>query len=205
MSNATHWTEQSPEDFLYSIASDFVEQLQSKMKALDNMTRAKLAKAAGISKGRISQIFNDPGNISLDTVVRLARALGLKVSVVAYEDPDDPHNERGPVNADVLRRCWEDKGRPFDMWSFKESAQVVPSVAGCIYQEVKGRHDGRRAGQSPALQSLVGEPPIDDFRNLDWDVSLLTKRVPLSQLMPKGQIPSWEAATDACSDIPIAT
>lgn len=28
MNNASHWTGRSVEDFLYSIASDFVEQLQ---------------------------------------------------------------------------------------------------------------------------------------------------------------------------------
>lgn len=125
MTNAIHWTERSPEDFLYSIASDFVEQLQNKMEALDNMTRAKLAKAAGISKGRISQIFNDPGNISLDTVVRLARALGMKVAVTAYEDTADPKNERGPVNGDVFRLCWERAGRPFDMWDIQRLPQAA--------------------------------------------------------------------------------
>lgn len=129
MNNATHWTERSTEDFLYSIASDFVEQLQIKMKALDNMTRAKLAKAAGISKGRISQIFNDPGNTSLDTAIRLARALGLGVSLLTYENITDPNNERGPVNADVFRICWERAGRPFDMWDLQELPKVAVTSA----------------------------------------------------------------------------
>jgi transcriptional regulator with XRE-family HTH domain len=128
MSNTTHWTERSAEDFLYSIASDFVEQLQSKMKALDNMTRAKLSKAAGISKGRISQIFNDPGNISLDTIVRLARAVGLKVSVIAYDDVDDPNNERGPANAEIFNILWERAGRPFDMWDIRELPKVATTA-----------------------------------------------------------------------------
>jgi len=129
MSNIAHWTERSLEDFLYSIASDFVEQLQSKMKALDDMTRAKLAKAAGISKGRISQIFNDPGNISLDTAIRLARALGLGVSLLTYENVADSDNERGPVNADVFRICWERAGRPFDMWDIQALPQVSVTSA----------------------------------------------------------------------------
>lgn len=128
MNNTAHWTERSTEDFLYSIASDFVEQLQSKMKALDNMTRAKLAKAAGISKGRISQIFNDPCNISLETIIKLARALGLKVSLMAYEDAGDPNNERGPVNADVFRILWEKAGRPFDMWDIQQLPQNTMTI-----------------------------------------------------------------------------
>jgi transcriptional regulator with XRE-family HTH domain len=99
------------------------------MKALPNMTRAKLAKAAGISKGRVSQIFNDPGNISLDTVVRLSRALGMKVTVTAYEDVNDPGNERGPVNSDIFRIIWERAGRPVDMWDIQALPQAAAAVA----------------------------------------------------------------------------
>ncbi len=192
MSSTTHWTERSLEDFLYSIASDFVEQLQSKMKALDNMTRAKLAKAAGVSKGRVSQIFNDPGNISLDTVVRLARALGLKVSVVAYEDTDDPHNERGPVNADVFRRCWETKGRPFDMWSFRESTPVAPSPDECFFMEPKGRHGGGRVGERLAAPSAGNVPSMGIFRMQDWGLlsGKLKNQASLTRLMSEVDMPS---------------
>jgi transcriptional regulator with XRE-family HTH domain len=125
MNNVTHWTERSPEDFLYSIASDFVEQLQAKMATINNMTRAKLAKLSGISKGRISQVFNDPGNVSLDTAIKLARALGLEVSLLTYEKVGDPDNERGPVNADVFRMCWKRAGHPFDMWDVQRSSNAA--------------------------------------------------------------------------------
>lgn len=121
--NTTHWTERSPEDFLYSIASDFIEQIQSKMKAL-GMKPAELARAAKVSKGRISQIFKDPGNISLDTIVRLARALGLKVSVVAYEDVLDQNNEHGPINSDIFRICWEKTGRPRAMFNVLDADTI---------------------------------------------------------------------------------
>lgn len=111
-----HWTEQSPEDFLYSIGSDFVEQLRAKMNAL-GMSQSKLARAAKVSKGYISQVFNDPGNLTLVTIVKFAKAVGMKVSVVGYEDTNPG---RGPVNAEVFRICWERQGKPADMWSLKE-------------------------------------------------------------------------------------
>ncbi|HEX8721504.1 MAG TPA: helix-turn-helix transcriptional regulator [Pyrinomonadaceae bacterium] len=181
MNNATHWTERSAEDFLYSIASDFVEQLQSKMATLNNMTRAKLAKAAGISKGRISQIFNDPGNISLDTAIRLARALGLSVSLLTYENTADPNNERGPVNADVFRICWEKAGRPFDMWDIQRLSQAAPRLADCYVQIPKGRHGTMRPGQS-----------IAGIENLPWEVLSIahTKSVSLNQFVPKKDVAS---------------
>lgn len=114
MTNDAHWTERSTEDFLYSIASDFVEQLIREMKA-KRITRAALAKSVQLSRARISQVFNNPGNLTLDTMVKLARALHLKVTIVAYDDKD-PGNRRGPVNADMFLLCWKHANRPFDMW-----------------------------------------------------------------------------------------
>src|SRR6266850_8043186 len=94
-----HWTERSADDFLYSIASDFVEQLRAKMKKL-GMTQSKLAKAARVSKSYVSQVFNDPGNLSLVTIVKFAKAVGMKVSVVGYED-DSARAGSGPINSDI--------------------------------------------------------------------------------------------------------
>jgi transcriptional regulator with XRE-family HTH domain len=114
----THWTDRTPEDFLYSIASDFIEQLRAKMTKI-GMSQSKLAKAAKVSKGYVSQVFNDPGNLTLVTIVKFAKAAGMKVSVVGYED-DPKIAGSGPVNAEVFRICWERQGKPIDMWSLKE-------------------------------------------------------------------------------------
>jgi len=118
MANVTHWTERSPNDFLYSIASDFVDQLQDRMAAL-SMNQSELAKAASVTKGYVSRMFRNPGNLSLITMIRFARIVGMKLSIVGYEDVSDPNNTRGPISADVFRKTWEDAGRPADMWAFE--------------------------------------------------------------------------------------
>jgi len=46
----------------------------------------------------------------------LARALGLKVTVVAYRDP----REVGPVPPDIFRQCWEALGSPKDFFELQE-------------------------------------------------------------------------------------
>jgi len=150
MNKESHWTERSTEDFLYSIASDFIEQLQSKMKTV-GMKQSGLAKATKLSKGRISQVFKDPGNLELETMIKFARALSMKVSVLAYEDVDDPKNERGPINAEVFRLCWQHLKRPVDMWSFKQNAQAVNNTKVSWYYAPKGRHSWKqlRATQTP--------------------------------------------------------
>jgi transcriptional regulator with XRE-family HTH domain len=106
----THWTERSVEDFSYRIAADFVSQLEDKMESLP-MTQAELAKKLRVSKGRVSQIINNPGNLTLEKIITYARALGLKVAILAYDD-GDAANEKGPINSDVFRICWENAGRP---------------------------------------------------------------------------------------------
>jgi transcriptional regulator with XRE-family HTH domain len=113
-----HWTERSNKDFLFRIAADFITQLEDKMESLP-MSQYELAQRLNVTKGRVSQILNNPGNITLSKIVKYARTLGLKVSIVAYED-NDPNNEKGPINSEVFSICWEKSGKPRDFWAFQE-------------------------------------------------------------------------------------
>jgi transcriptional regulator with XRE-family HTH domain len=124
MTKAMHWTEQDTKKFQFAIALDFIDQLEARMAEL-KWSRTKLAKKAKVDKSYVSQVLNNPGNLSIETVVKFARALKLKVSVVAYDDGDES-NERGPINADIFRLCWEHAKKPADMWSFKENTRSAP-------------------------------------------------------------------------------
>ena len=128
-SKAAHWTEDSVEDFLYEIAADFVDQLRLVMDST-LLTQAALAKRLGLTRGRVSQIFSNPGNITLKQVIRYARALGLKVALVAYGD-NDSKNERGPVNSEIFRLCWENAGAPTDFRQLSAAEAVTVSIARC--------------------------------------------------------------------------
>ena len=114
-SKTTHWTGRSADDFLYSIASDFIEDLKDRMRTL-GMTQSKLANAANVNKSYVSRVFKDPGNLTLETVVKFARTVGMTVAIVAHEDTDP---DRGPIDPGVFRRCWEETGKPRDMWAFE--------------------------------------------------------------------------------------
>jgi transcriptional regulator with XRE-family HTH domain len=122
-----HWTEGSIDDYLYRIASDFVLQLEDKIDS-GVLSHVQLAQKLGVSKGRVSQILNNPGNLTLKMMIRCARALGMKIAVVAYDD-DDYNNEHGPVNSDIFRICWENSGKPADFWSLPECPNVVGTAA----------------------------------------------------------------------------
>lgn len=113
-----HWTEESIGAFAYRIASDFVEQLERKRESL-NWSKKRLAHELKLSPGRVSQVINDPGNLTLELMVKVARALQMKVSILAYED-GDKENFRGPINADVFRNCWENAGKPNGEWELDQ-------------------------------------------------------------------------------------
>lgn len=124
MTNGTHWTERNTEDFLYSIASDFIEALKEKMKVL-GWNQTKLASLAKVDKSYVSRTFKDPGNLTLETIVKFSRTVGMKVSILAYEDKADPTNTRGPVDPEVFRLCWENEGAPADLWEVKQKRRMA--------------------------------------------------------------------------------
>jgi len=107
-----HWTEQSLGDFAYWIGSDFTAQIETRLETED-IGKSEFAKLLNLSPSRVSQVLNDPGNLTLGNVVKYARALGMKVALVAYDDAD-PNNEKGPINAEVFTKCWERLGQPKD-------------------------------------------------------------------------------------------
>jgi transcriptional regulator with XRE-family HTH domain len=118
-----HWTAASADDFVRRITFDFIAQLEEKMKS-DGISQAELAKALGVSEAAVSRVLNDPPNLTLRTVVKYALAVGAKAALVAYDDGDHS-NALGPVNSDVFSVCWENSGKPHDMWDISDNYQVI--------------------------------------------------------------------------------
>lgn len=118
-SEKKHWTERKIRDYLFSIVADFITQLEAKMDSL-HISQDEYAKKLRVSKGRVSQLLNHPTNFKLETIIKYAKALGIKVSIVAYDD-DDPRNTKGPINSEIFRMCWEQKGKPRDFWAMQDN------------------------------------------------------------------------------------
>ena len=114
-----HWTMQSLGDFAYWVASDFTAQIETRLEAKE-IARNDFAIRLNVSLSRVSQVLNDPGNLTLGNVVKYARALGMKVAIVAYDDTD-PSNENGPINAEVFTKCWERLGKPKDLFDLQDT------------------------------------------------------------------------------------
>lgn len=128
-----HWTQRTIKDYVFRIAADFIAQLEKKME-IENISQDELARRLKISKGRISQVLNHPGNLSLTIIVKYAKILGMKASIVAYED-GDPEYKEGPVNSELFKICWESCEKPRDFWALQEieeSSSVAANVTDAI-------------------------------------------------------------------------
>jgi transcriptional regulator with XRE-family HTH domain len=120
MKTITHWTQNSPTDFVYSISSNFIAQIEAKIE-VEDISQSEIASKMGKTDGRVSQVLNNPGNLSIRVMVELARAMGMKVSIVAYDD-HDPTNENGPIDPDVFVKCWEKVGHPANLFEVEDAS-----------------------------------------------------------------------------------
>lgn len=116
-----HWTSRSIDAFVFGVSSGFIAQLETKLE-IAGQNYKDLANEIGVTQGRVSQVLNNPGNMTLKSAVKYARALGMKVALIAYEDQDDPGNNEGPVNSQVFVQCWKGSGSPRDLFGTAESA-----------------------------------------------------------------------------------
>ncbi len=120
MKASPHWTAGSSKAFIHAIAFDFIAQLQERMEKLP-LSQAELAQKLGVTEGAVSKVLNKPENLTMKTMVNYARATGMKVAIVAYDDGDE-QNERGPINSEIFSICWKDAGKPRDFWSLRDNA-----------------------------------------------------------------------------------
>jgi hypothetical protein len=109
-----HWTSGKLDNFVFQIAADFALQLEKRLE-IGPVSNRELADRLKVTAGRVSQVLNNPGNFKLRSMTEYARALGMKVAVVAYDD-NDPKNLKGPVNSEIFYRCWKLMGSPADFY-----------------------------------------------------------------------------------------
>jgi transcriptional regulator with XRE-family HTH domain len=160
-----HWTNDSIKAFLFRIAFDFVTQLEKLMEA-EKVTPTELAKRLGVTKGRVSQIMNNPGNMKLKTIVEWARALDVKVAIVAYDD-GDVDNDNGPVNPQIFVKCWEKADRPTDFFAAEMvAASTIAVEVDPKWVQWKERisPDGFDAGVDPwdGVDPVMVPQPVED-------------------------------------------
>jgi hypothetical protein len=126
MEKLRHWTHLGEESVLRAIASDFIGQIETAMED-QTMDRKTFIKKAGVTAGRVSQVFNNPSNMNLRSVVKYANVANRKVAIVTYDD-SDPDNKLGPIDAGVFAATWKNAGRPRDLFGLVAPLDSQPYV-----------------------------------------------------------------------------
>lgn len=117
-----HWTNENTNSFISKITFDFIAQITKRIEE-GKLKQSELAQKLGISDGAVSQVLNlSRTNLNLKTMVRYARALGMKVSVVAYDD-EDPQNNYGPVGSELFSDAWQKLGKPRNVSELNQQTQ----------------------------------------------------------------------------------
>jgi len=124
-SKKPHWTS-STSSFVTKISSDFVLQIEQRLDDLD-INHAAFASLLNVTEGSVSQKLNRPPNFKLSTAVEFVRALGFKVSLVAYDD-GDATNDNGPINSEIFYECWKRAGRPVDFFDLEGAPPKIEEV-----------------------------------------------------------------------------
>jgi transcriptional regulator with XRE-family HTH domain len=128
----SHYTSVNDEAFINRVTFDFIAQLEHKLET-SGTTQCDFARRMNVTEGAVSQVLNlNRTNLNLRTMVRYARALGMKVAVVAYDDRD-PQNENGPVGSEIFSLAWEKIGRPRDVWSVNENIAANYATSRCLF------------------------------------------------------------------------
>jgi len=127
-----HWTSENDEAFINRITFDFIAQLEKQIEE-KKVKQSDLAQKLGVSEGAVSQVLNlNRRNPTLVTMFRYARALGMKVAIVAYDD-GDPENKYGPVGSELFSGAWQKLGNPRDVWELNaQTSANVPEYFMCI-------------------------------------------------------------------------
>lgn len=120
MSKERHWTSRSLEDLRYSVGADFLMQVQ---KAMDerSLSQKQIAEHMGVGESAVSHLLREMNNnnLTLDTLLRLSAAVGMKPAIVLYET--DGYG--APIHAGVFTHCWRQLSSPRDFWPLHEDGK----------------------------------------------------------------------------------
>jgi len=178
-----HWTEENAEAFAHKMAFDFIAQIEEKLETLP-MSQAELARELQVSEGAVSKVLNNPQNLTLKTVAKYSRALGIKAAIVAYDD-DDPQNEKGLVGSEIFTTCWEGAGKPRDVFAL----------------EVNQFH---QSATTEFVRVLWGETTfVGQVGNNSSTVSVLPAHVGSRFYLVGANSQGWPSATDIYTGIPV--
>lgn len=116
-----------------------------------NWTQEQLAEAAGISKGFLSDIENDKRNISSESALKIADALGISLDYLLRGETGRQEREREPIKIpQELSRLAEELGL-----SYRDTLTLLEA-----HEAVVARRSAK----------LLRPPTVDEWRKLYYAI-----------------------------------
>jgi transcriptional regulator with XRE-family HTH domain len=157
MPNEHHWTSQNLGSLTHRIGFDFILQVEKKLEA-DNISQSDLAKTLGVSEGAVSKVLNNPQNLTVKTIAKYSRALGIKASIVAYDDGDHT-GALGPISSEVFADCWSIAGRPRDFWEMQAVRTKLSASTTVHWSSLTVTHFGHPIAALSGYGTFIGGMP----------------------------------------------
>jgi len=149
----------------------------------------------GVSESRVSQVLNNPGNLTLRKIIEYARALQLDVAIVAYEGGN---TERGLVPPEIFAKCWAKLGKPRDFFEFDTCTVITDTRYSLI------AFDPQSGGSfihiedfgAPTIRVTTGAHPMQPIAGR-YRVAIGTTGIPSALPWPPVyQIPQYSESDD---------
>jgi transcriptional regulator with XRE-family HTH domain len=112
-----------------------------------NWTQEQLADAAGISKGFLSDIENDKRNISSESALKIADALGISLDYLLRGETGREEKEREPIKIPP------------------ELSQLAEEL-GLSYRDTLTLNEAHEAVVARRSSKLLRPPTVDEWRKL---------------------------------------
>lgn len=116
-----HWAHEDIAAYQDFVSMNFADQISDQMER-KGISQASMAKALGVTEGRVSQILGGNPNLTLKTMIRMVQAIGLDMCVVAYEQ-DKSGETKIPLYGQTFKACWDVLGQPTS-WPEDQSMEI---------------------------------------------------------------------------------
>jgi transcriptional regulator with XRE-family HTH domain len=142
------------------MAFDFIAQVENYLEKTP-LNQVELARRLGVSEGAISKFLNNPQNLTLRTIAKYARAIGIKAAIVGYDD-SDMKDVAGLISSEIFTRCWERAGKPRNSWDLEisQTAATTTTKVMVVYVGATGASPaygncGNRAWIGPGMYTAI--------------------------------------------------
>ena len=119
MTTQRHWTSESAAALAYAVAADLTGLIEQRADQL-KIGLHIMALALNKTEQYVLNLIQRPNDPTFRELVSLAKSVGFKVALVAYDEDKAGDDTVSPVNGKIFEQCWRVCGSPRDFFDLEE-------------------------------------------------------------------------------------